>query len=303
MATSTIDLVSLLDDVASSAQSTINTVPRVDEVDGDFDAADIPSAAAQRWVKIPDVVVVVCDLKGSTALGTGGKHDTTTARIYKSAVDGAVRILHEFGANYIDIQGDGGFGVFWGDNRYERAFCAGVTIRTFSDAWFAALRAKDATVPHTGYKVGIASERVLVKRLGTRNDLEEQEPVWAGKPVNFASKCAQAADVAELIVTDKVWDRLSSNDYVAFSCDCHGAPAELWEAVEVEVLPEDSRGAVRLTSAWCDTCGPSFCDAIMTGARKRASVTEAKRQEHDRNFRAALLAIRKRDAEHRYPKW
>lgn len=280
MAEIEVDLGKMLADLRTKTREILNTVPPVQVEDGELSAADIPSAAAQKWLKIPDVVVVVCDLKGSTRLGTG-KHTTSTARIYKSAVEGAVRVLHDFGADFIDIQGDGGFGVFWGARRFERALCAGVTIRTFSDDWFDELRAKDPSVPETGYKVGIASGRVLVKYLGTRNPAhDEQEPVWAGKPVNYAAKCAQAADLQQLIVTDRVWKKFEQNDYITHSCDCNVETGlkELWVSTEVEALPEDLTDAAMLKVGWCKVCGSEFCAAILDGKTRRDTVTQAHRE-------------------------
>ncbi len=297
-----INLDELLVDLRSRAKRVLNAVPAVEVAGPATTGADIPSAAAEKWLKIPDVVVVVCDLKGSTGLGTG-KHDTSTARIYKSSVEGAVRILHDFGADFIDIQGDGGFGVFWGEKRYERALCAGITIRTFSDQWFDELRLKDASAPETGFKVGLAAERVLVKYLGTRNPaFDEQEPVWAGKPVNYAAKCAQSAELGQLVVTEAVWAKFESNDYVTHSCDCGAdGPAELWSSTEVDTLPDGSAGAALLTVGWCETCGPDFCRAILDGEKVRSTVTQAQRTQVSAAMKAAIEM--KRRARATYPKW
>jgi len=272
-------LTSLLDSLDDEVNTVLNNsdIPVVDK-DGTFDAKDIPSSSSDTWIKLPEVVAVVCDLKGSTHLGTG-KHDKSTARIYKSGVEGAVRIFHEFGANFIDIQGDGGFGLFWGERAHERAFCAAVTIRTFSERHFVSrLEARWPEAPATGYKVGMHVGRTLVKRIGTRRVVSEQEAVWAGKPVNYAAKCAQSAERHEVVVTQAVWDRLKDNDFIAFSCDCNDGPeAHLWSDKTVETLPDDEQAVVVLTAPWCLTCGPSFCEAIMDGHTQRESVTPSTR--------------------------
>ncbi len=85
-------LTSLLDALGEEVNTVLNNsdIPVV-EKDGTFKAQDIPSSSSDTWIKLPEVVAVVCDLKGSTHLGTG-KHDKSTARIYKSSVEGAVRI-------------------------------------------------------------------------------------------------------------------------------------------------------------------------------------------------------------------
>lgn len=269
-------------------------IPVVDK-DGTFDAKDIPSSSSTTWIKLPEVVAVVCDLKGSTHLGTG-KHDKSTARIYKASVEGAVRIFHEFDANFIDIQGDGGFGLFWGDKAYERALCAGVTIKTFSEDLVAQLEKRWPDAPETGYKVGIHAARTLVKRIGTRRVVSEQEAVWAGRPVNYAAKCAQAAERHQMVVTQQVWDKFKKNDYIAFSCDCKNGPsANLWMDITVERLPENDQAGVVLGSGWCGKCGPMFCDAIMAGERKREIPINIRNTISRMAMEKALEAKRGRD--------
>ena len=123
MSHSPLSLTSLLDSLDDEVNTVLNNSQvNVIERGEDFKIADTTTSSSDTWIKLSDVVAVVCDLKGSTHLGTG-KHDQSTARVYKSGVEGAVRILHEFDADFIDIQGDGGFGLFWGERSYERALC------------------------------------------------------------------------------------------------------------------------------------------------------------------------------------
>ncbi|MHB1518924.1 MAG: hypothetical protein ACYCVN_07180 [Acidimicrobiales bacterium] len=93
--------------------------------------------SARKWHKLDEAVAVVADLKGSTNLGVG-KHAASTASIYEAATGGLCRIFDKFDADVVAIQGDGAFGLFWGDQRMERAICAGITVKTFSSAgtWF-----------------------------------------------------------------------------------------------------------------------------------------------------------------------
>ncbi|MFC7876190.1 hypothetical protein [Isoptericola sp. NPDC057391] len=302
------ELDTLLDILESSVRETLKTKPDVDQK-ADPSLEDIPGQGSGRWLKIPELVAVVFDLKSSTQLGTG-RHDTSTARVYKTAVESAVQILNEFDAQFIDIQGDGGFGLFWGELSYERALCAGVTIRTFSDELVRQYEAKFTTgeFPDTGFKVGIACGRVLVKHLGTPRNDDEQEPVWAGRPVNFAAKAAQAADRNEVIITGSVWDHFEKNDYVAFSCGCGGAPSDgLWEDFTIAKVDGSEGFGRRLEAGWCDKCGPSYCEAIRTGAKKRDDIPDsvrkalamtamreavAKKAQADRAHRRNLNALR-----------
>ncbi|QIN28454.1 hypothetical protein [Brevibacterium luteolum] len=289
-------LTSLLDSLGKEVNTVLNdSEVSVVEKDGSFDANNIHSPSSDTWIKLPEVVAVVCDLKGSTHFGTG-KYDSSTARIYKSSVEGAVRILHEFEANFIDIQGDGGFGLFWGEKAYERALCAGVTIKTFSEDLVSRLEQRWPDAPETGYKVGMHVARTLVKQIGTRRVSSEQEAVWAGKPVNYAAKCAQAAERHQMIVTQQVWEKFENNDYIAFSCDCGDGPsASLWSEITVDRLPQDDQAAVVLDSRWCSNCGPSYCEAIMNGETKRNISTSTRMLIPRLAMRKALAAKKERD--------
>jgi hypothetical protein len=51
-------------------------------------------------------------LKSSTQLGLN-KHAASTASIYEAATGGVVQIFDDFEANFVAIQGDGAFALFW----------------------------------------------------------------------------------------------------------------------------------------------------------------------------------------------
>lgn len=105
--------------------------PFEDVVPEDLVADDLPDSSGSKWYRLHDVVVVFADLKNSTQLSVG-KHPSTTAAIYQVATGNVVRILHDLEADFIQTQGDGVFGLFWGEKRLERAICAGITVKTFS---------------------------------------------------------------------------------------------------------------------------------------------------------------------------
>jgi hypothetical protein len=161
--------------------------------------------------------------------------------------------------------------------------CAGITVKTFSER--SLVPRLDKKWPDnfeknpTGFKVGVASGRVLVKRVGTPRNVSEQEPVWAGKPVNYAAKAAQQAERHELIVAGSVWDQIENNDYLTITCPCSGGPsAKLWVDITIDKVPEKDRERYgrRLTSPWCPKHGPEFAAAIMAGQRNRSDASEAK---------------------------
>lgn len=297
-----VDLADHLESLDTHVRDEFEAMPEVIGAGDDLDLTKIP-IAARRWIRIDDVVAVVADLKGSTNLGTGSQREASTASIYEAATRPLVEILGAFSADDITIQGDGAFGVFWGDMRYERAICAGITIKTFSEKSLEArLEKKWPDLPQkTGFKVGLASSRVLVKRVGIpRTDVYEE--VWAGKAVNYATKASQEADRRELIATGSVWDVVGQNGFVAFSCTCHSGPSDtIWHDVVIERLPEDEPERIgrKLTSSWCDKCGPAFCDAILSGETTRPEVADLRTGAQSALMKDAIRLKAKTERENR----
>lgn len=275
-----VDLDALLADLTDDLKTELASNPEVVDWSGNLDVSQLP-ITARRWVKVSDVVAVVADLKSSTQLGTG-RRAASTASIYQAATGGVVNVYNQFDADFIQIQGDGAFALFWGEKRYERAMCAGITVRTFSADLVEQLEKKWSDLPETGFKVGVASGRVLTKRMGTPRNPAQQEPVWAGKPVNYAAKAAQSADRNQLIVTGSVWDRVQGNDYLAISCCCGagGQPSlGIWDDVVIERLPESDpeRQGRLLHAAWCSKHGAEFCAAVLAGKRTRSNADAARK--------------------------
>jgi class 3 adenylate cyclase len=277
-----VDLSGLLSDLAHNVRAELASAPEVVDKGSDLDVDDLP-ITARRWHKVTDAVAVVADLKNSTKLGTG-KWASSTASIYEASTGGIVKVFDRFDADFLAIQGDGAVALFWGGLRYERAMCAGITIKTFSKDMVSRLDKKWSDLPDTGLKVGVSSGRLLAKRIGTPRNPAQQEPVWAGKAVNYAAKAAQGADRHELVVTGSVWDVVEKNDYLAVSCPCGSGPSlGIWADTEIERLAAgDPEAQGRLLSAsWCDTHGAEYCAAVLDGKRQR---------EDARALRAALTA-------------
>lgn len=303
-----VELDSLLSNLDDGVREVLASNPSVLER-SDPSLDDIKGAGSSTWLKIPEVVAVVADLRNSSQLGTG-RHDVSTAKIYQSSVDGAVKVFHDFEANFIDIQGDGGFGLFWGESAFERAFCAAVTVRSFSSLLVKQLESKFGTsgssFPETGYKVGMAADRVLVKTIGTPRDVAEQEAVWPGRTVNHAVKCAQSAARHQIVVTESVWNHFKENDFVTTSCGCSdGVPGsavtDLWKEFEIEhIHDEDYRHGYVLESAWCSNHGAEFCSAILAGETTREIAEQARHALQLNHMRTALEAKQARRS--RYPR-
>jgi class 3 adenylate cyclase len=274
--------------------------PEIVNVGTDFDKSKMP-IEARKWLKVNDVVVVVADLKNSTLLAHS-RHDGSLGAIYEAAIGGITQIFDAFEVDYFQAQGDGGVAIFWGEDRYERAICAAITLKTFSaDVLVPSLGKKFENLPETGYKVGVASGDVLVKKVGKPRDLELQTPVWARNPVNYAAKCAQQTEVHKMLVTASVWAWIETNDFIAVSCGCKGeASNSIWSSVVIDHLrPEDDDRFGRVLSAkWCENCGENFCSEVLAGKKVRekvATAREALTKELSRN--AFEKAARKRKAD------
>jgi class 3 adenylate cyclase len=281
-------LSTLLEDLDKNVRIELTSTPDVVDKGHDLDVDALPMTA-RRWHKLADAVAVVADLKNSTKLGTG-KWAASTASIYQASTGGVVEVFDRFDADFLAIQGDGAFALFWGDRRYERALCAGITIKSFSRDMVTRLEKKWPNLPETGFKVGVASSRLLAKRIGTPRNPAQQEPVWAGKAVNYAAKAAQGADRHELVVTGTVWDVVEKNDYVAISCPCDTGPSlDIWADTEISRLPDgdpDAQGRL-LKSYWCPVHGEEYCAAVLDGKRRR---------EDANGVREALLMSQMRTA-------
>ncbi|MGV9275759.1 hypothetical protein [Streptomyces griseosporeus] len=269
---SDLNLDDLLADLSAKTKEEISSTPQVVTQDS-VDVGGLP-IKARKWIKLSSIVAVMVDLKGSTKLGTG-KWAASTASIYEASTGGVVKVLNNFDADFIQIQGDGAFGLFWGDRRFERALCAGITVKTFSVDLGDQLEARWPNMPTTGFKVGVACSPILVKRIGTPRNPAQQEPVWAGKAVNYAAKCAQSADRHEMIVTGSVWDRVEKNDYLSISCPCGTGPSVgIWQTVNVDKLPDSDPEASgrKLKVGWCKVHGQAYCEAVLAGRKRRQDV-------------------------------
>jgi class 3 adenylate cyclase len=261
--------------------------PKVVSKNESFDVEDLPIDKPE-WHAINDVVSVYFDLKSSTNLAKGRRPEST-ASIYDAGVGGVAKILQEFDAQFVDIQGDGGFGLFWGDRRYQRAVAAGITIRTFSQDFTEQLENKWPDAPTTGFKVGVASGSLMAKRVGLPRHLAFQEPVWAGNPVNYAAKAAQQTTPEQMYVTGSVWDAIAENDFFTFSCSC-GTPSPLWSAVVIDKIPDEERFGQSLESYWCKVHGEVYCQAVLSGESGRDDILVEARETKNRSAEGTVLA-------------
>src|SRR5713226_7521304 len=126
---------------------------------------NIPLSNPLHWLKIPDVISVFVDMKGSTQL-SAQKHERGTAGAYQLFTGTAVGLFHEFNAPYIDVRGDGVFALFNQDQVYL-AFAAAITFKTFAETVFVPTL-KEKTGIELGAHIGIDQKTVLVRRIGLK---------------------------------------------------------------------------------------------------------------------------------------
>lgn len=229
-----------------------------------------------KWLKIEGVISVFVDMKGSTEL-SAAKKDKSTAEIYQFFTNTMVKILSKFGASYIDVKGDGVFGLF-NPGLPHTALSAAVTCKTFCEQEFSG-KVKAKRKVELGCHIGIDQKTVLVKRVGIEprdsDDSHLRNEVWAGKPVNMSAKLATSVGAGELMVSDRFFRKLT-NDHAKKSCSC-GSGSErksLWEEVDVESEEKfDFKKAYVLRSNWCKVHGREYCQELVR--QERDDIREA----------------------------
>ncbi len=228
------------------------------------DTTTIPIKNPSHWFKIPDVICVYVDMLGSTKL-SAVKQDKGTAGAYQLFTNTAVLMFHEMDAPYIDVRGDGVFALF-NSNQVYRAFVSAISFKTFAQLEFVA-RLEQLTSSKVGCHIGIDQKTVLVRKVGlTRKNgrSDRQNEVWAGKPVNMASKLASMGESNQLFVSDRYFQNLT-DDKARISCGCpDGIKKNLWQDVDVSSknLFDFSKGYF-IESNWCSTHGKEYFEALL----------------------------------------
>lgn len=233
------------------------------------------------WFEVPNVSAVFVDMKKSTVLTSFNRaHDA--ARTYTYFVRAMTVIFERFSAGYIDIQGDGIFGLFSGKNSLFEATVCAITMKTYIHRILADQVRQETSVDwNLTAGIGMDRGRLLVRRLGLRGT--KQNEVWAGMPVNIAAKLSSVAEPNQLVVSERIF-----NDFcrasklrkraIVWSCGCGngirgrgldigaGVTRYLWKQEIAPVdLGLDFENLHRLDSNWCDVHGSEFCEAIKAG--------------------------------------
>lgn len=277
-AANNVDVVSLLDEIASTANEDLSTPVEIKPAQGMPAIATLPFEKNKDgkyvWREIAEASVVATDLKGSTSISYS-KQDRVGARLYQASTGGCSRVFQKFAPDFVDIQGDGLFAIFAGDSHAERAMCAAISLNAFGLKLREMLKDQfGEDVPEmndSGLKIGADTGLLLVKKIGVRGD--HNEPVWAGKPVNYATKCAAETDAGRVLVTSAFFKPFLDNQYVRYSCGCVNGEAgkevsPLWLRKTIDSLGSDNE-VRELRSSWCSRCGKDFARAILRGDQDR----------------------------------
>ena len=274
----------ILDDVRAAVSAQLDAQSRLGvQIEHRDDVPEKGPVNRGRWFRIPQVTAVFADLKSSTELNaTDGPRNAAYAYTY--FIRAMTLILERFSAKYIDIQGDGIFGLFSGRGSTFQAAACGVTMRTLIEKEVAVRFDSDTS---SGWKltagIGIDSGTLLVRRLGLRGAKENE--VWAGKPVNMAAKLSSVAGPNQVVVSEKVFAQYKQASQLRrrvllWSCGCRGMSSRSGLAIPIgetsrlwnEITVPKRTGlkfsrAYRLKSAWCPRHDAELCEALLTGKK------------------------------------
>ena len=235
------------------------------------------------WWRVNDVTAVFADLKRSTSISVNGSQKDA-AYAYTYFIRAMTVIFENFGARYVDIQGDGVFGLFSGKDSVLAASASAITMRTQMEGVVEPMFRK-YTSTRQGLKIGIGVDRgtLLVRRLGLKGT--RQNEVWAGNPVNMAAKLSSVAGNNHVVVSDRVYAAYNGTPKIRQrallrSCGCvvgktkagldlpAGQANNLWSKITVPKNRSlDFQTAYRRKAPWCGQHGDEFCEAVISGKK------------------------------------
>ena len=235
------------------------------------------------WLQIPEATAVFVDLKGSTGLNARFGAEAA-AHAYNYFNRAMTVILDRFQARYVDVQGDGLFGLFSGrGSRFLAAACA-ITMKTQVEIVIAERFRRDVSADwELRAGIGVDRGKLLVRQLGLRGT--GMNEVWAGTPVNMAAKLSSVAGPNAVAVSERVFSDYQQSGKIRqrvllWSCGCKGStrgggldlPAKeaeyLWQSAPASVnLGLDFDEVHRMSQPWCLFHGPEFCEALITRQR------------------------------------
>lgn len=217
-------------------------------------------------------VCLFIDLDNSSKMSFK-KHAKTMAKIYDYFTQSLIDVLSEdsIHAEYIDIKGDGAFGIFEGDDAAFRALSASITFSSFFRKY---IKPKFQDEEHPfNFKAAIHTDKILVKRIGRRGARKNNE-VWAGRLVNGTAKLASLSKeiypidpnyssqgMGMLIVSDEVFSIFRTKEEFAVMHCGHDLsqnkvpPGKLWKDLDTSQMESVHDQLIHYAPAiWCELC-------------------------------------------------
>lgn len=275
-----------LDDVTTDVLSQMRQQSRLGvKITGRNEVPEVGPANSGLWFQVSQVTAVFADLKNSTGLNAANS-PKDAAFAYTHFIRAMAIALDRFSARYIDIQGDGIFGLFSGaGSKFNAAACA-VTMQTLVEREVIAQFKEDSS---SSWKltagIGVDCGTLFVRRLGLRG-IKVNE-VWAGEPVSLAAKLSSVAGRNQVVVSERTFEQYRSfsqlrRKALLHSCGCNGRnrgpgldaglgqTPSLWQQVKTPGrLGLDFGHIYRRKFCWCEVHGAQFCEALITGRRPR----------------------------------
>ena len=156
-----------------------------------------------------DATVLYADMCDSTKL-VDRKTATFAAEVYKSYLTCAARIIKDNEGTITAYDGDRIMAVFIGGSKNTNAANAGLKIN------HAVVKIINPAIKHQYSKsdfelshvVGIDTSKLLVARIGVRND---NDLVWVGRAANYAAKLSAFDDPNTTYITGDVYDQMNKS--------------------------------------------------------------------------------------------
>lgn len=226
-----------------------------------------------QWIKIKNVVCVYIDLASSTKINIE-ENQTLAAYIFDSYIRAVVKIFKEYQCKYIDIQGDGAFALFDGDDRINRAIVAAVTIKTLLSrntdyfSKFVSIKLKNTNL---SLRIGIHQGNILAKKAGIRS---ENEIIWLGDAVSVASKICNLKFYENnefksdtIRISNTIYKDIK-NKHLLMSCNC-GEMVNLWKEYPFETPFFGLSNLYILENNWCEKCGNDFSQNTLNNIERK----------------------------------
>jgi class 3 adenylate cyclase len=205
------------------------------------------------------------------------KHPKTMAQIYDYFTQNIVDVLNHpvIGADYIDIKGDGAFGIFDGDKASYKALYCAITFKTMFEQTIS--NKFSTSEEKLGCKFGIHKDKILVRRIGKRGEGNYNE-VWAGRLVNNASKLASQAKKippdfntsTPILISGEVYEDFRQHkEYGFYHCCNEGTGESILDKkmemfTEFDELSDETLGDKFYYTKvrWCKNCADHYIELI-----------------------------------------